>query len=250
MSRETFAAAMKAELDAVVARYEALVRAHSEALAAAQGAARDREMSAKSAEAAAFQSEAASLKAEVASLRAENLALSTEVASLKAENERLRAETERLGAVAAAAQAIEETFSSERKFVEACAGMEGSLLMESIRGAFGRDLGASPSIYAALKGRGLDGLLTQAIKDRGRSAVHAPLLERERAALAALAAAAGCDLIVPKAGARFSSSSMDKASTASEPAEEGNVLECLIPGLRLTGTEGALVFPRVVVASG
>jgi hypothetical protein len=43
---------------------------------------------------------------------------------------------------------------------------------------------------------------------------------------------------------------MDKAATASDPAEEGNVLECLLPGLRRVGTDGSLVFPRVRVATG
>jgi hypothetical protein len=43
---------------------------------------------------------------------------------------------------------------------------------------------------------------------------------------------------------------MDKAMVQADPAEEGNVLECLMPGLRLAGTDGALVFPRVLVATG
>lgn len=220
--RESFAEALRAELSAVVARYEALVRAHSEALAAAGGRESD------------------GLRAEIASLKAEN-------AALKAENDRLRAAAD---AALAEARAIEDTFAPERKFVEACAGIDGSLLLEAVRAAFGKDLAPTPSVYAALKGRGLDALLTQVIKERGRSAVNAPLLPREERALASLASAAGCELIIPATGTRFSVSTMDKASTVSEPAEEGNVVDCLIPGVRLAGTEGALVFPRVVVASG
>lgn len=229
MSRETFAAAMRAELDAVVARYEALVRAHAEALAAAREAERERS--------------AEPLKAEIK-------ALGEQIAALKAENAALKADLERLRETAEATKALEETFAAERKFVEACSDLAGSLLMESLKGALGRDLGLSASTLAALKGRGLDGVLTQAIKDRGRSAAQAHLLAREKAALSALASAAGCELITPAAGTKFAATSMDKASTISEPAEEGNVVECLIPGLRLTGTEGALVFPRVVVAAG
>ena len=82
------------------------------------------------------------------------------------------------------------------------------------------------------------------------SPAQAPLLEREKSALPGMAAAAGCELIAPATGTKFSPQSMEKASTVSEPAEEGNVVECAMPGLRRSGTEGALVFPRVVVATG
>jgi hypothetical protein len=78
----------------------------------------------------------------------------------------------------------------------------------------------------------------------------APLLERERTALTALATIAGCEEIDPPVGTRFSATSMEKSGTLSDPAEEGNVLSCALPGLRRAGTEGALVFPRVVVATG
>ncbi len=237
MSRETFASAMRAELDALVARYEALVRAHAEAITAAQDAARsevreaahNKEFAILTAEAAGLRGEVTALKAEVAALKVDNERIRSDNERLTSDNERILSENKRLGEAAAEAQALEETFASERKFVEACAGIDGSRLMEAIRGAFGRDIGTNPATYAALKGRGLDGLLTQVIKDRGRSVVHAPLLERERAALTKLAAAAACDLIIPKGGTRFSTSAMDKASTVSEPAEEGNVVECLIP---------------------
>lgn len=279
MSRETFAAAMRAELDAVVARYEALVRAHEETLARVREGARDGEVAALKADLAQARAEAARLREGEAAAKAEAAALRARVDDLSREAARAREEADRERRAAAEAaskaeaavadakkrageleaevraaaemtQALESTFAAERRFVEACAGLEGSLLIESIRGAFGADLGASASVYAALKGRGLDALLTQAIKERGRSAVQAPLLSRERTALSGLAAAAGCELITPSAGTRFSASSMDKASSISEPAEEGNVVECLVPGLRLTGTDGALVFPRVVVAAG
>ena len=101
-----------------------------------------------------------------------------------------------------------------------------------------------------MKGRGLEIILTSTFKERGRSIVQAPLLERERAALPGIAAAAGCELVVPAPGTRFAATAMDKASSVSQPAEEGNVVECLMPGARRSGTEGALVLPRVVVATG
>ncbi len=119
-----------------------------------------------------------------------------------------------------------------------------------MKSTLGRDLTPTPATYAALKGRGLEVVLTQAFKERGRSIVQAPLLERERAALPGIAAAAGCELLIPSPGTRFAASAMDRASSVSEPAEEGNVVECLMPGGRRIGTEGALVLPRVVVATG
>jgi len=275
MSRESFAAAMRAELDAVVARYEALVSAHAETLSMV----RERDADALRVEIAQLSVEGERLRAAALAEKAEASSLRMKVEELTRDLARAREDLDRergaaaeakakaeaaiedarrrsvdleaeVQAAAEATRALEDTFSAERRFVEGCRGLEGSLLMEAIRGAFGRDLGLSPAVYAALKGRGLDGLLTQAVKDRGRAVVQAPLLERERAALTALSSAAGCELIVPKAGTRFSASLMDKASTVSEPAEEGNVVECLVPGVRLAGTDGALVFPRVVVAAG
>jgi hypothetical protein len=77
-----------------------------------------------------------------------------------------------------------------------------------------------------------------------------PLSALERLALEHLAEAAACELIVPKLGARFSSTEMDQLDTRPDPAEEGNVLECMMPGLRLAGSDGALVFPKVRVAVG
>ncbi|MCU0686313.1 MAG: hypothetical protein MUF34_29385, partial [Polyangiaceae bacterium] len=58
------------------------------------------------------------------------------------------------------------------------------------------------------------------------------------------------ELIDPAPGTRFSTQTMEKAGTLADPAEEGNVTRCALPGLRLRGTDGALVFPRVVVATG
>jgi hypothetical protein len=272
---ESFTAALRAELDAVIARYEALVRAHGEALVAV----RARDAEARSSEIAALRAEGertrareGELVAEVASLRVRvrelerDLALAQDEAAREREvakavaaeaKEALERERRRSAdlevearAASEAAQALEGTFASERRFVEACVGLEGSMLMEALKGALGRELEKTAAAYGALKARGLDNLLAQAVKERGRSAVQAPLLERERSAIGALAAAAGCALIVPETGARFSAASMDKASTVSDPAEEGNVIECLVPGLRLAGTDGSLVLPRVVVATG
>lgn len=257
MSRESFADALRIELAAVVTRYEALVKAHAEALSLE----RDRKEE-------ELRGEIAALKAEVERLRAGESEGQGVTAKLRAQVDELTAELGRAREEAAqerkkaaeaaaraetateAAQALEGTFVAEKRFAEACRGLEGSLLMEAIRGALGRDIDATPATLAALKARGLELLLTQSVKERGRSAPAAPLLERERAALPGLAASAGCELFTPQAGTRFSAASMDKASTVSDPAEEGNVVECLVPGIRLAGTEGALVFPRVVVAAG
>jgi hypothetical protein len=243
---ETFAAALRAEIDAVVGRYEALVKALAE-------------MSRRDAD--ALRADAARLVGENERLRAEAAAQGVEVTRLQArlaEVERALAEAATRGeklerdaqAALEASAAYEEQFAGEKKFVEACRELGGSLLGEALAGAVGRELSATSATYAALKARGLEAALVTAVKDRGRSSGQASLLDRERIALAALAAVAGCELITPAAGTKFTAASMEKAASLSDPAEEGNVVGCAMPGLRRAGTEGALVFPRVVVATG
>lgn len=246
----TFAAALRAEIDAVVARYEAMARAHEEALSALrarEAEALSRDLAAACAERDRLRAEAGEQRSEIAALRAEREALSRDLAQARARAEGLEGAAREAGE---AARALSEQFVAESRFVAACAGLDGSLLGEALKVALGRDLAPTPATYAALKGRGLEVVLTLAFKERGRSVVHAPLLERERAALPGIAAAAGCDLVLPAPGTRFSTGAMDRASSVSEPAEEGNVVECLMPGGRRSGTEGALVLPRVVVATG
>jgi hypothetical protein len=249
-SLDLFTAALRAELDAVVTRYQALARAREEAL-----------LLARSSREEALHTELAELRAASEKLQAEEAARKAEIGAWKAQVEELtralaeaRGRAEALEAQARvateASQALSEQFAAEQRFVEACQGLGGSLLEEALKSALGRDLSAAPATYAALKARGLEGVLISALKERGRSTAHAPLLERERGALGAIAAAAGCELIVPVAGARFTAGAMEKAGAVVEPAEEGNVVECLMPGCRRSGTEGALLFPRVVVATG
>jgi hypothetical protein len=250
---ESFATALRAELDAVVGRYEALVRA----LAAVSG----READALRAEAARLQADNDRLRGEIAAHKdeaarheAKAAALAQRVEALEAEIARAREDAEAHARAAEAAQAatlaFEEQFAAERRFAEACREASGSLLGEAIVAAAGRAVDASSATLSALKAKGLEALLAAAFKDRGRSTAQAPLLDRERAALPALAAAAGCELITPATGTRFSAASMEKGGSVSDPAEEGNVLGVAMPGLRRAGTEGAIVFPRVVVATG
>ncbi|HLM73961.1 MAG TPA: hypothetical protein VK459_14750 [Polyangiaceae bacterium] len=275
MSGESFVSALRAELEAVVARYEALVRAHEQTLSAVREREADglrREIAERRAEGDRGRAREAELSAEVAALRGKVASLERDLAGAKEEAAREREAARE--AIAKATQAIEEerkrsseiqaearaaaeaaeelqgTFAGERKFVEASRGLEGSMLMTALEGALGRALDRSAATSAALKARGLDNVLAQAVRERGRQAAQAPLLEREKSAIGALAAAAGCSLIIPDAGVRFSPGSMDKAASVSDPAEEGNVVECLVPGLRLAGTDGSLVLPRVVVATG
>jgi hypothetical protein len=213
MNGETFAAALRAEIEALVLRYEALVRALGRA-APAEGAAPEPDPAAEA-------------------LRAENRRLEARVADLERDLATYEAE-----------------LLAERRFVEAARDTAGSLLGEALAGAVGRALDATPAAYAALKARGLPATLVAAMKDRGRSVGQASLLDRERAALDALAAAAGCELVAPAAGTRFAAAAMEKASTVSDPAEEGNVISVAMPGLKRAGTDGALVLARVVVATG
>jgi hypothetical protein len=217
-AQEAFTEALRAEVNAVVARYHALAVAREEAL-----------------------------RAEIERLKAKVLSLGQELSRARAREGELEAAARN---AAAASQALEEQFAAEQRFAAACRGLEGSLLGEALKGAVGREIDATPATYAALKGRGLEAVLIAAFRERGRSAAQAPLLERERSSLGALAAAAEGELMTPAAGTKFSASTMDKASTVADPAEEGNVVACLMPGLRRSGTEGALLFPRVVVATG
>ena len=260
MNDESFAGALRAELDAVVARYEALVR-----VVASQGSRETDALRAEAARLAADNHRLAAtetdLRAEIARLRAgeddhkaKTAALEARVAELSRDLADARARAETLSREARAALdatlSYEVEFADERRFVEAGKDLAGSLLGEALAAAAGRALEPGSATYAALKARGLETTLVAAVRDRGRSAVSAPLLERERTALAALAAAAGTEPIAPPPGTRFSAASMEKAGSVNEPAEEGNVVTCAMPGLRRAGTDGALVFPRVVVATG
>lgn len=259
MAKENFSSAMRAELDAVVARYEALVCAHLETLSALRQEA-DSELRHKL---SALSAENEHYKAQVASLEAEKAELALRVAELVESAERLEQELqaerdraaqldEEVKAAGEQAKALQSTFAAEIRFIEACKGLEGTLLLEALAGALeGKaELLAKPETYGVLKQKGLDSLLSMAFRERGRKAASAPLLAREQAALPALSGAADCELLIPKTGERFSPASMEKIKTVSEPSEEGNVLDCAMPGLRLVGGEGSLVLPKVVVASG
>jgi hypothetical protein len=246
----TFAAALRAEIDAVVVRYEALARAHEETLSAFRTREMDglgKELAEARVERDRLRVEATEQRSEIATLRAEVQTLSRELEAAVSRASALEGAAREAGETA---RALSEQFASEDRFVTACSGLEGSLLGEALKSALGRDLAPNPATYAALKGRGLEIILTLTFKERGRSIVQAPLLERERTALPGIAAAAGCELVIPAPGTRFAAAAMDKASSVSQPAEEGNVVECLMPGGRRSGTEGALVLPRVVVATG
>ncbi|APR76995.1 TolA protein [Minicystis rosea] len=250
---ESFAAALRAELDAVVGRYEALVRALAEVSGRETDTLRA-EVTRLSADNERLRSEASQLRAEAARIEARALAAEKRADDLAIDLSRAREKADREAQAAqaahAATQAYEEQFAAERRFVEACRDTAGSLLGEAVATAAGRSLDATSATFAALKSKGLEAVLAATFKERGRSTAQAPLLERERAALPALAAAAGCELIAPPTGTRFSSATMERGASVTDPAEEGNVLDVAMPGLRRAGTDGALVFPRVVVATG
>jgi hypothetical protein len=254
--KETFSAALRAEIDAIVMRYEAMFASRMEALQSAGS----REVDGLRAEIAQLRAEREASHRELQALRTERDQRAREVTAFRNErddlarqieraNERMKALEVEARAGAAAASALEEQFAAEKRFAAACAGA-GGLLEDALRLAIGRDLELGPALYAALKAKGLEAVLAAAFKERGRTVAQAPLLDREKERLPALAAAAGCELVVPAHGTRFLPSSMDKVATTSDPAEEGNVVDCLLPGLRRAGTEGSLVFPRVRVATG
>jgi predicted RNase H-like nuclease (RuvC/YqgF family) len=263
-----FPQALRAELDAVILRYEALVRLQHEALAAAH----ERDAGAMRAERDRLQDRVLEFTQRVNKLETTLEQRDERIATLqmKVEEETRRANDASMRADRAMAEAHEQiarlhakldltaeesrvfadVFASEIAFVKACEGEKDSSLIDAIREAAGCDLEATPSAYGALKQARLDVVLTRAVRERGKTAIELPLSQGERTALTALAQAAGCELIEPPLGARFDAEMMDKVATALDPSEEGNVLACSMPGLRLAGTEGALVFPKVKVAAG
>lgn len=287
---DPFTAALRAELDAVVARYEAMTRAHHEALAGvlrerAEGAqrlaealsverdalrARDGDARTKlgrlSSRIEELENDAAKererFNTELARARRtfdedlarERVKLSADLARERERAERAEARVEalerELRGAKQAGEALEGAFVAERAFVDAALTIREAPLFGSLGVALGRPLEPSPPTYAALKERRPDAVLAFALNERARLLPQSPLAAAERVALTRLAEAAGGELIDPTPGTRFSSQTMDKAGTTSDPAEEGNVTRCALPGLRLRGTEGALVFPRVVVATG
>ncbi|HEU4410050.1 MAG TPA: hypothetical protein VFS43_32650 [Polyangiaceae bacterium] len=287
---DPFTAALRAELDAVVARYEALARAHHEALAGvlrerAEGAQRLAE--ALSVERDALRARDADARAKLGRLSSRIEELETEMtrererfngelararrtfdedlarerarltAELARERERAERADERAEALERelrgarqAGEALAGAFSAERAFVEAALAVREAPLFAALGAALGRPLEPGPATYAAIKERHPDSVLAVALNERARQLGQSPLAAAERVALTRLAEAAGAELIDPAPGTRFSSQTMEKSGTMADPAEEGNVTRCALPGLRLRGTEGALVFPRVVVATG
>lgn len=275
MNDGSFSQALRAELDAVIARYEALVRARQEWLASSHSqksqSLRD-DLRVAEQERDRLRAEIATLEQKVAKLEGKLEQRSAEITTLR---EKVEAERERtleassraaeslaearlqigeltakLDLVAEESRVFEATFAAEVSFVEACLELSNTALLDAIEHTSGATMALEPAVYGALKAERLDVVLTRAVRHRGRSVVDKPLERDERKGLEALADAAGCELIVPELGARFSNDEMEKVATAPDPAEEGNVLACLMPGLRLAGSEGALVFPKVKVAVG
>ncbi len=146
--------------------------------------------------------------------------------------------------------ALDEQFAQEKAFVEAALSVRGESLFDALQQHLGAPLEPSPGCYGALKARKPDAVLLGALRERGRTVQRDPLSPDESEALESLARAAGCTLVTVSPGTRFNAAQMERASTRSDPAEEGNVLECILPGLRLVASPGSLLHPRVVVATG
>ena len=271
----SFTQALRAELDAVIARYDAMVQSQRAALASSH----EHQLQSLQSEVASLIRQRDQLEGRV-NEAVQNLAKAeakveqrdAEIALLheKVEKERRRTNeassraaeslaearlkigelSNELDLVAEESRVFEEVFAGEVAFVEACLPIANTPLSEAVREAAGIDIELAPSVYGNLKRERLDVLLTRAVRERGRSTVDRPLSVEERIALQHMADAAGCELILPVLGVRYDADEMDKVTTASDPSEEGNVLACLMPGLRLAETEGALVFPKVKVAVG
>ncbi|MEZ4393018.1 MAG: hypothetical protein R3A48_18175 [Polyangiales bacterium] len=255
--------ALRAGIDAVVLQFEAQVRAlHAQH----QALAAQREQAARA--------EIDALREGVKALRAELAARDESVRTLDAALQREAAECARLrealrrseGDAARAAQALAEQsralaeksqeldvlgeqFAAEAGFVEGARGAAGTILGDALEQSLGAPFEATPACYGALKSKRLEMVLGGAMRERGRTVARAPLTDAELTALAAMASAAGCELVRVEAGARYAASSMEKVGTRAEPAEEDLVLECAMPGLRVAGTQGLAVQPRVIVGA-
>ncbi len=269
--------ALRAQLDALVTQFEAQMKQH----VAQTAGARQREIDALEQQLAtlgtrlkeseqrarsvadlltAREQELGRLRADLEARHAEVVTLTGELERARAENARLVAEGEErrdevrrlessLAALGQQVQTLDEQFVAERAFVAALLTASGTPLFDAAQLALGQPVEATPGCYGALKARKPDALLALVVRERGRTVARNALTASERSALAALAEASGCELIEVPPGARFVSATMEKAATRSEPSEEDHVLECLMPGLRLAGTQGGLVHPRVLVAT-
>ena len=234
--------AMRAELDALVTRFEAQLKQHVSHTAGA----RREELDALEQQVTAFAARLQQSEAATAALQAELDRARADLARAEAEVARL---TVSLRDVGARARSLDEQFVAERSYVEALTRAGGTLLFDVAQLTLGQSLEATPACFGALKARKLDAALAAVVRERGRTVTRHPLTAVEQEALAAAALAAGCELITVAAGQRFTSATMEKAGTRPEPAEEDHVLECVMPGVRLAGGQGAAVHPRVLVAT-
>ncbi len=257
MDEASFVQALRAEIDAVVARYEALVRSQRAAIESSY----ERDVQAMRGEVESLRRQRGELERQVQQAgqrtaecereaREVREASSREAQSLAEARTKIGELNARLDLVAEQSRVFEEVFAGEVAFTRACLGIASTPLLQAVNEAAGIEVEMTPEVYGALKRERLDAVLTRALRDRGRSVVAHPLADAEREALMVLAKAAGCEIIEPDLGARYEADQMDKVASAPDPAEESNVLACLLPGLRLAGSSGALVFPKVKVAVG
>jgi hypothetical protein len=256
--------ALRAQLDAVVAQFEAQLRQHVAYSNAQHGRelaglnARITELDQSLVASRAVQSQQA---VELTRLLGERERWTLEARQLQEALRAQAAEVERLRgalserddearALTAQVQSLDAQFAAERDFVAALTAVAASsLLFDAAQATLGAALEPTPASYAALKAKRMDAVLAGAMRERGRSAVRAALGDDERRALTAAAAAAGCELVEAAVGARYGAATMDKAGERPEPADEGLVVACVMPGLRLAGSAGSLVHPRVIVGT-
>jgi hypothetical protein len=249
--------AMRAEIDALVLRFEAQLKQHiansnavraqdhatlQAAVTSAQNALKDHQRTADSLamRLAERDQEIATLRSSVDTLRRERDEAVTAVTTLRAD----------VTSLGARVQSLDEQFVHEKSFVAAVLSATNTGIFEATQTSAGVAIEHSPQCYGAIKARKAEAILALAMRERGRTVARIHLTQDERIALGAMADAAGCQLIDVQIGQRFSSTTMEKAATRVEPADEDHVLECLMPGLRMAETTGAVVHPRVVVATG
>jgi predicted nuclease with TOPRIM domain len=249
--------AMRAEIDALVLRFEAQLKQH----VATSNAMRDQDHATLQSAVASAQNTLKEHQRTAESLTQRLAERDQEIATLRNTLDVLRRERDEAVTVAATlradvtslgarVQSLDEQFVHEKSFVVALLAAANTGIFEATQTSSGIAIEHSPQCYGAIKARKAESILALAMRERGRTVARIQLTQDERIALSAMADAAGCQLIEVQVGQRFSSATMEKTATRVEPADEDHVLECLMPGLRMAETTGAVVHPRVVVATG
>jgi hypothetical protein len=255
--------ALRAQLDAVVAQFEAQLRQHvaySNASTARELAglnARITELDQSLVASRAVQSQQA---AELARLLGERERWTLEARQLQdalraqtAELARLRGELaerdDEAPALAAQVQSLDAQFAwpsgTSWRRCWACRALSSSTRRRRRSARRWRRRPGATGTEGEAHGRGAGGRDARAGAERGAGCAD----DDERRGAGEGGGGGGLRAGGAGVGQRYSAATMDKAGERAEPADEGLVVACVMPGLRLAGSAGSLVHPRVIVGT-